>query len=336
MTALVRVSSPSSLSVPDTNSPLIRSRVCLDAGNRWIKWLSPTGSVRLIPAFIKSIDPTWEEVEGGDHSVVVQLSGETFVIGQAAKDLNGAAIFQGTQGDKTELIPKLMFAALEPNPGQSALRVERLLVALPDSRSAAHLKVLKSIEGTHEFTRNGHEIVASIRRVEAVDETRAAYCYGARLGWYLSQKNLNRVLDFGGGTAIARLYSTDGGLIREADVILPGTYDLARRIAARIARDLPTSPDLSLVMDAIADGTFQLGTTGYDFKPVFEKCRDEWLTDIRAEIKTKWNQWLPKLGEVLMIGGSAELARPLEVATKQRFKIARDAQTVSVVGMEAL
>jgi len=312
-----------------TNSPLIRPVIAFDGGNRTIQWVNPIGQVRQIPSYLKTIDPSWEDVEPDENSIVIEFEGETFAVGQIAKDMQGTPTFQG---DKIELARRLVLAALEPNPGSNALRVERLLVALPNSRSAS-TAMLKDIEGTYEYTRNGQEIVATVRKVEPIDETKAAYRFAMQNGLFLSNKQVNGVLDLGGGTSIARLYSVSGSLMREADVILPGTFDLARKIATRIQRDFPTTPDLSLIMDGIEANDYQLGTTGYSFVAAFESARDEWLADIRGQIKTRWGQWLPSLGEVLMIGGSAPLAFPLEEATKGRFKIAPNPQSISIVGM---
>ncbi|MBD2093079.1 hypothetical protein H6F67_24850 [Microcoleus sp. FACHB-1515] len=314
------------------NSPLIRPVVCFDGGNRSIQWRDPAGNIRQIPSYLKPIDPTWEEVEPDANSIVIEFEGETFAIGQVAKDMGGLPTFQG---DKIELARRLVLAALEPNPGNDALRIERLLIALPNSRNAS-TALLKGIEGTYEYTRNGQAIVATVRKVEPIDETKAAYAHAMQHGLFLSRKQVNGILDLGGGTSIARLYSVSGSLMREADIVLPGTFDLARRIAARIARDLPSSPDLSLIMDGIEAGDHQLGTTGYSFAPAFESARAEWLADIRAEIKTRWGQWLSNLGEVLIIGGSAPIAAPLSEVTKGRFKIAPNPQTISIVGMAAL
>jgi hypothetical protein len=313
------------------NSPLLRPTIAADCGNRTIQWVNPAGQVCQIPSYLKPIDTSWEDVEPDSNSIICEFEGETFVIGQLAKDLGGSATFQG---DKIALARRLVLSALEPNPGSNAVRVERLLIALPNSRNDVSL--LKAIEGTYEFTRNGQAIVATVRNVEPIDETRAAYRYAVTHGLFLSQKQINGVLDLGGGTSIARLYTTSGSLIREADIILPGTADLARRIAARIARDLPASPDLTLILDGIEAGDCQLGTTGYCFASAFESAREEWLADIRAEIKTRWGQWLPSLGEVLIIGGSAPIAAPLSEATKGRFKIAPNSQTISIVGMQLL
>ncbi|MBD2092569.1 ParM/StbA family protein [Microcoleus sp. FACHB-1515] len=315
------------------NSPLIRPIVCFDGGNRTIQWIDPDGNIRQIPSYLKPIDPTWEEVEPDVNSIVIEFEDQHFAIGQVAKDMGGTPTFQA---DKIELARRLVLAALEPNPVNQfdALRVERLLIALPNSRG--DLSSLKAIEGTYDFVRNGQAIVATVRRVEAIDETRAAFVYGMQQGLFLSRKQVNGVLDLGGGTSIARLYSVGGSLMREADVILPGTFDLARKIASRINRDLPTSADLSLIMDAIERGDYCYGTTGYSFAPAFESARAEWLDEIRGQIKTRWGQWLPNLGEVLIIGGSAPIALPLQDATKGRFKIAPNPQTISIVGMGAL
>ncbi len=316
-----------------TNIPLLRPVVCFDGGNRTIQWIDPVGQIRTIPSFIKTIDPTLQDATGDEFSVSVDFEGETFVVGQLAKDLGGTPIFQN---EKTKLARKLVLAALEPNPGNDAVRVERLLIALPNSRNSQDVKALKAIEGTHDFTRNDRPTIATVRHVIPVDETQAAYTVGMQQGLYLSRKNPNGVLDLGGGTSILRLYSVSGTLMREADLILPGTYDLARRIAARITRDLASSPDLSLIMDGIEAGHFQLGTTGYNFSAAFETARAEWIEEIRGQIRTRWGQWLPSLGEVLIIGGSAPLAQPMQEASQGRFKIAPNPQNISIQGMGLL
>lgn len=310
----------------------IRPTVVFDGGNRTIQWVDPLGVVRQIPSYIKSVDPTWID-RPDSNSVVIQSEGETFVLGQLAKDMQGIPTFQQ---DKVQLACKLALAALEPQPGSDAVRVERLLVAVPNSLNQAEVAHLKAIEGTHEFTRNGQPVIAHVRSVVPVDETRAAYNLAVQQGLFFSKKNPNAVMDLGGGTSILRLYSPTGALLREADLILPGTFDLARRISSRIAREFANTPSLPLVMDGIEAGDFLLGTTGYDFHGAFELSRDEWLAEIRGQIKTRWSQWLPSLGEVLIIGGSAPLAKPLQDSTKGRFKIAPNSQTVSIVGMLGL
>jgi hypothetical protein len=65
----------------------------------------------------------------------------------------------------------------------------------------------------------------------------------------------------------------------------------------------------------------------------FPKCRDAWLEEIRATLRTAWSQYFNEVGEVLIIGGSAPLAKPIEESTKGRFKVAPNPQTISLLGM---
>ncbi|XZN90758.1 MAG: hypothetical protein ACM65M_24595 [Microcoleus sp.] len=70
------------------------------------------------------------------------------------------------------------------------------------------------INTTREFTFNGHECLTTIRPVSAVDECRGAYDLALGRSMWRYPNNANGVLDFGGGTAIARLFAPGGGLSR--------------------------------------------------------------------------------------------------------------------------
>jgi len=59
----------------------------------------------------------------------------------------------------------------------------------------------------------------------------------------------------------------------------------------------------------------------------------QWLEEIRNKLKIGWVKWLPELGEVVMVGGSAALAKPLVEQTAGRFKVATQPQFCSVMGM---
>ncbi|MBW4580645.1 MAG: hypothetical protein KME42_13860 [Tildeniella nuda ZEHNDER 1965/U140] len=314
---------------------LIRETVAFDGGNRTIQWIDALGMVHTIPSFIKFIDPTWQEIQPSHNSVVIEHEGQTFVLGQAAKEEDGKPIFEA---GKISLAPKLVLAALQPNPGEDVVRIERLLLALPSSRVTEDLEVLKSIEGTHEFTRDGQRIVATVGRVVPVDETKAAHARAVKDRLFKSDTKLNGVLDLGGGTAIARLYKTDGSIKRDMDVILQGTDALAEAISARINHKLGHTAQAWAVMDGIERGDYAIGENGQSFKDAFDDAHAEWLTNIRQKIGSKWkplNQ-SGQIGEVLIIGGSAPLAKPLEELTKGRFFVADMPQVISIRSMPLL
>ncbi|MBD2055302.1 ParM/StbA family protein [Oculatella sp. FACHB-28] len=335
MTSALSKSTKGTLSERSENTGLIRPLVCFDGGNRTLQWLDPCGRIRSIPAFIKHFDPSWQDMQPDDQSVVIEFEGEHFVLGAVARDNAGIPV---VQDDKCQLARKLVLAALEPNLGQNTLRVERLGIALPTSRSELAVKQVKAIEGIHEFTRNGESVIATVRKVEPIDETLAAYRWASLHRLYSSRQNINGVLDLGGGTGIGRLYSVSGSLMRDADLILPGTKELAIKISVRLNAQIGASAPLAAIMDGIERGDYELGTSGINFRGAFENARAEWLDEIRGEVKTRWGRWLSsgELGEVLIIGGSAPIAEPLQIATKGRFKIAPDPQFISILGMTRL
>lgn len=320
---------------PKPDHLLRRPFTALDAGNRTTQWITPTGKVMTIPSVIKKLEP-WEEAEFDEESVFVEVrdsdgnTTERFVIGAEAQSQKGTPAFEV---NKVELAKHFIYATLEPSAAQSTVVIECLRIALPDARNLENVALLKELEGVYEFIRNGKHIVASVRNVEPVDETRPAYRYAKENGLFQSPKSLNGILDLGGGTGIGRLYSPSGSLNRQADVIVPGTYALAEKIDAALLPTTGFSQDLGLIMDAIENGTFTIGTSGIAFADLFEKCRNTWLEDIRGKLRTKWGQYFSEIGEVLIIGGSAPLAAPIQESTNGRFKVAANPQTMSIKGM---
>jgi hypothetical protein len=319
----------------EPGSAFKRPIAALDAGNRTTQWIDPKGNVRTIPSFVKLLEP-WEDAEPCENSVLVELfdkhghCANRFIIGAEAQVLKGKPAFEF---DKIELAKYLMFAALEPNIGQNTLIIECLRVALPDSRHRENVKRLGELANTYEFTRNGERVYATVRDVQPMDETKPAYRYARTNGLFKSPKSVNGVLDLGGGTAIARLYTPSGSVMRELDVNIPGTFDLARRINAALMPTTGQTQDLSLIMDAIKEKTYLIGTSGISFAHLFEKCRNSWLEDIRAKLRVSWGKHFAEIGEVLIIGGSAPLATPIEESTKGRFRVAPNSQEISIKGM---
>lgn len=312
-----------------------RPIAALDAGNRSTQWIDPRGNVRTIPSFVKILEP-WEDAEPCEFSVLVELfdkhghSESRFIIGAEAQILKGKPAFEF---DKIDLAKYLMFAALEPNVSQHTLIIECLRVALPDSRHRENVKRLGELANTYEFTRNGERVYATVRNVQPVDETKPAYVFARANGLFKSPKSVNGVLDLGGGTAIGRLYTPSGSAIRGADVNVPGTFELASKINAALMPTTGQTQDFSLIMDAIRDGSYTIGNSGINFAHCFDKCRDTWLEDIRAKLRITWGKHFAEIGEVLIIGGSAPLAKPIEESTKGRFRVAPEPQTISIRGM---
>ena len=175
--------------------------------------------------------------------------------------------------------------------------------------------------------------LTTIRSVSAVDECRGAFDLALGRGMWRYPQNPNGILDIGGGTAIARLFAPGGALLRDADIVLPGTSHLAQRLAAAILPKVGNTADAGMLMDAIASGDFRYGNTEIDFSREFVAVRDAWTADIRAKLKANLAKYLPSLGELIVIGGSASLLQPMCEASKGRFKVAPRPQFFNLYGL---
>jgi hypothetical protein len=242
--------------------------------------------------------------------------------------MGGSPAFESGKADLAHL---LILPALATDSPQ---RIERLVIPTPDSRNLATITKLKELETTIEFSVNGRECLTTVRSVAAVDECRGAYELALGRQMWRYPNNPNGILDIGGGTAIARLFAPGGALLRDADIVLPGTSHLAQRLAAAILPKVGSTADAGSLMDSIASGDYRYGNTEIDFSREFVAVRDAWVSDIRAKLKANWSKYLPSLGELVIIGGSASLLQPMCEASKGRFKVAPKPQFFNLYGLQ--
>src|SRR4028119_877632 len=275
----------------------VRTQLAVDPGNRFTKWVD-CQTVRSIPFYVKEL-ADWEEGASDGQSYEIEFSGRRYLVGKLAQLMGGLPAFEGGKADLAHL---LILPALASDSPQ---RIERLVIPTPDSRNLATIAKLKELETTIEFSVNGHDCLTTIRSVVAVDECRGAYDLALGRQMWRYPQNPNGILDIGGGTAIARLFAPGGALLRDADIVLPVTSHLAQRLAAAILPKVGNTADAGSLMDSIASGDFRYGSTEIDFSREFVAVRDAWVSDIRAKLKANWAPYLPSLGELVVIGGSA-------------------------------
>jgi 5-enolpyruvylshikimate-3-phosphate synthase len=303
-----------------------RPQLAVDPGNRFTKWVD-CQTVRAIPSYVKEL-ADWEEGGHDAQSFEIGFSGRRYLVGRLAQLMGGSPAFESGKADLAHL---LILPALASDSPQ---RIERLVIPTPDSRNQATIAKLKELETTIEFSVNGHECLSTIRSVVAVDECRGAYELALGRGMWRYPQNPNGIIDVGGGTAIARLFAPGGALVRDADIVLPGTSHLAQRLAAAILPKVGNTADAGMLMDAIASNDFRYGSTDIDFSREFVSVRDAWTADVRAKLKANWAKYLPSLGELLIIGGSANLLQPMCEVSKGRFKVAPKPQFFNLYGLQ--
>jgi len=302
-----------------------RAQLAVDPGNRFTKWIDGQ-TVRSIPSYVKELSD-WEEGGNDAQSFEIGYSGRRYLVGRLAQLMGGRPAFED---GKAELAHLLILPALASDSPQ---RIEKLVIPTPDSRNQQTIAKLKELETTIEFSVNGQDCLTTIRSVSAVDECRGAYDLALGRSMWRYPNNPNGVLDIGGGTAIARLFAPGGALLRDADIVLPGTSHLAQRLAAAILPKVGSTADTGMLLDSIATGDYRYGSTDIDFTREFVAVRDAWVSDIRAKLKTNWAKYLPSLGELVVIGGSASLLEPMCAASKGRFKVAPKPQFFNLYGL---
>jgi hypothetical protein len=96
---------------------------------------------------------------------------------------------------------------------------------------------------------------------------------------------------------------------------------LAQRLAAAILPKVGNTANAGMIMDSIATGDYRYGNTEIDFSREFVAVRDGWVSDIRAKLKANWAPYLPSLGELLIIGGSANLLEPMCSVSKGALRL---------------
>ena len=220
-----------------------------------------------------------------------------------------------------------LFAALAELGLFGDVHIELLRTVTPDTQQPDQVTALKALEGAHHATVDGQTINLVISQVTVHDEGQPAWLMATNQQLWQYPTAMNGILDLGGGTGIARLFSPNGAPIRQSELILPGTFALAEKIQSFMAgpRCIPE------IMDAIENGTFQV-PSGREFKSIFEHCLPEWLADIRGEIRSRWAMFDGRYAQIAVVGGSAPLAATL-IEENPRYLALEKPQIVSLRGL---
>lgn len=317
--------------------------LALDIGNRFIKsydgvglpWALASVHTDVInrnapPCNVDSVDI---EYHAGNSSFV----GKRWIVGTSARQ---ARKYTNTVSlpNKTEVALKLLLSAVKPKQtyGKEEIVIDPLYTSLPNPDQDG-LILSETVVGTHEFTRNQVPITLHLNRVVTHPEGLGGYNFAVRQG-AIRLGEINGVLDLGGGTAIASLYNGDGQQIPEARAVFRkgGSYSLAADLASdpEMVSTARGTPQMDMVLDAIASGTYQYGTTSYNFHHLFEQYRNIWLQNLIDEVIARWDSWLDRISRIVVIGGAAPLAQSwIEDPRNSWLVVCSEPQFANVLGM---
>lgn len=262
---------------------------------------------------------------GQSYRVDIPEAG-AFKVGSIAGELASKPTFGG---DKWLKAQPFLFAGLAGLGAGDYLRIRELRCTVPDDQNIAQITPFQNLaEQSFEFKVNNKPYSVRIDSVKVAAEGKFGWYRAIKEGLYQYPSYLNGVLDLGGGTAIARLFTPDGTIARDYELVLDGgTSALASQIAAEVG----LLGCEGLILDAIADGSFSVHSV--NFKAAFESLRLQWVEGIRSDINTRWKSIQNQYAQILVVGGSAPLFAPF-VAENPRYIVAPNPQFFALEGMQ--
>jgi hypothetical protein len=323
-------------------------RIGLDGGNRNIKMAYGfnQGDLRVVPSFYKylysatatqgtgNIPPQTFALTylGGEMS----LSQKHIIVGELAREMAGRPV---VEGHKPSLMPMLTVAAIASIAEAPTLHIPEVRLCLPSIQDGEATEIRGALKGVHRVENGvGNQSTIKISSVAIELEGVSAYRWLLSRNFFGDLTRTNGIFDVGGGNITGQLFTSSGLPIPESRIVMPGMFSLAQAIAAN-ARELVgiegkgVNPKSETILDAIADGGFIYGATGVSFKGTYDIIFPDWLDEFRNRLRTKWQDYLPQVAEVGIVGGAAPLMGPLVEKTNKRFRIANDPATCTVLGM---
>jgi hypothetical protein len=281
--------------------------LAIDLGNRFVKICGSNG-------LVKCEESTYAEVFGSDGSAVryvqggcKELVGKSWVVGSAARHYRKGV--RTWMAEKSEVAPRIVFGALEPPRKQKELKLD-LVMSLPSPEyEGQKLQVLK---GEHLLLFQESVLNVAIESVTVMAEGQGAYQWSVAQGLTVPD-TWTGMIDLGGGTAIASLYDQSGRAVAAGRVVMRrgGSYGLSSDLAAdpRLKDRVQGTPRIEVIMDGIANGSYEYGANGISFADFFDEHRQIWLKHIISEALNRWDEWIERVGRILVVGGAAPLAQ---------------------------
>ena len=227
--------------------------MAFDLGNRYVK-AAIEGRLVKYPSYQKR-RPLGQDLAVENlpaDSWIIQMGAVEYLVGTIANQMQGLPSYQL---NKWELAKQLFYgaiAALEMS--GDIITIQTLRASTPDTQDMNQASRLKSLEGVHEFSINGQATTVTVERVVLFDEGVPAWLNAFNQGlWQFPAAN-NGILDLGGGTAIARLITPQGTVVRGSEIVMTGTSELAEIIQS----DIRVTRQGNIILDAIETGSFTL------------------------------------------------------------------------------
>lgn len=302
----------------------------IDPGNGWIKFVGADGKRWCIPGSVKRLKGR-ERGTPDDQSVLLDFQGERYSVGNVADQIGGERLFELGKAEYGYLAIAAAIAISTP-PTDKHLK---LRVLVPDADRDEWAKF--GAELPLKLASFSAQLVGQEASIYLLDSVEVDLVSEGFPVWQFAQarnlippeyqRRLMGVLDAGTGDLTCTLFTETGEIVRDrgASFSMASMNRLVSELASILEESVSGySPDRSVLMQAINDGTYQYQTVAgmVDFSDQWAALTQEWRKALMKRLqRDRWAEHWARLGMVFIVGGAAPLLKPIEEATNGRFKV---------------
>lgn len=312
-----------------------------DGGYGSAKLIVEAAEVR-IPSYVQPLHKEIYEVPESDAgSLIEYVSGErNDLIGQRwfggvpayVNNPEGHLRVVDDRKGKTKFGLQLLLAALGSLPYRANWNLA--LVASIQDAQALGSELAQSLRGNHSIRINGKSVsTVDIKVLSVVEEGSGAIAQSIMSG--IVHTNAQTILfDIGHGTIISSLFGQKGKLISR-DVKRLGVDVLTEAIAKNLEarRELTGEGDRQIIRTAIENNTFQYGTTGWNFRAIYNTELPHWVQSALAPALKATSPWRPTSDAIIAVGGGSQLPAIAQLLAKQGISVSSDGAWANCRGL---
>ncbi|MEC4896335.1 MAG: ParM/StbA family protein [Oscillatoria sp. PMC 1051.18] len=317
-----------------------------DGGNGYSK-LALGDSEILIPSYFTPIQQSQlYDLPGGRGSLVEYLGGtrtdlvsQQFLTGEPAylRFPESCLKVSDDRRGKIKFGLQMLLGALGSKRWQPDYELN-LVLSIQDAKAlGSDLKNALAGEHTVRFNRHQYPTTVKIKVLRVVEEGAGAIAELIRSGQALpSQKVI--LLDIGHGTVITSVFAPRGKLL-ERKVTTSGVYQLIEAIAKNLEtrKQLAKEGDRELISEAIENGNFIYGSTGWNFSQVYHQELKPWVSSSLATAIKSVEAWRDASNiACFAIGGGSALPLISPLLAQRGFALLPSANWLNARGLASL
>ncbi|MBD2047273.1 hypothetical protein H6F78_17020 [Coleofasciculus sp. FACHB-64] len=315
-----------------------------DGGNGSVKLVIDNAEVR-IPSYIQPLHGEIYDVPDSNEGSLIEylsgdhpdLIGQRWLTGSCAYLSNpqGYARVVDHRAGKIQYGLQLFFGALGTMSHRARWNLS-VVASLQDAQ-AFGTQLSKSLQGQHSIRVNNKGVTHVDLSVSTVIEEGAGAVVSALASNLIEPKTQNIFIDLGCGTIISSVFGAGGKLIARK-VTSGGVDALIEAIAKNIdtRRQLMKEGDRHLIRAGIESSSFEYGTTGWNFRQIYNAELKPWVSQNLATAFKAVDPWREQSNSIVAIGGGSQLPAIAQLLASQKIVVATDGTWINARGLSRL